>query len=150
MRLTALGATVALVGGVFSVIAVTVTPSVAGATTNPVAASWSGSGPNCSSFVTATPPAGTVSATLTMSGGGGGGGGTNSGSGGSGGAAGEISNTTLALTHNTGIVSVKTRLWRGRWRRVRQQRLDHHRAVRSRRILGRRQGRQRRVGVRVD
>jgi hypothetical protein len=79
MRLTALGATVALVGGVFSVIAVTVTPTVAGATTNPVTASWSGSGPNCTSYVTATPPAGTVSATVTLNGGGGGGGNSNSG-----------------------------------------------------------------------
>ena len=39
----------------------------------------------CAGFATATPPAGTVSATVTISGAGGGGGGTNSGSGGTGG-----------------------------------------------------------------
>ena len=47
MRLTAIGSTVALIGGVFSIIAITITPTVAGATTTPVAASWSSS-PNAS------------------------------------------------------------------------------------------------------
>ena len=97
-------AVLALVGGVFATVAAT--PTVAGAATNPVAASWSGSGPNCSSFVTATPPAGTVSATVTLNGAGGGGGATNSGSGGTGGSGAQITGT-LALTHNTGAVSVK-------------------------------------------
>jgi hypothetical protein len=87
-------------------VATQVVPSsVAGAATNPVAASWSSS-PNCSTFVTATPPAGTVSATVTVNGGGGGGGNTNSGSGGSGGTGAQITGT-FALTHNTGAVSVK-------------------------------------------
>ncbi len=108
-RLTASGLATSVVAGMLSVIAVaaaiTVTPGIAAAATTPVAASWSSS-PNCSTWVTATPPAGTVSATLTLLGAGGGGGGTNSGSGGSGGAGGGIS-STVALTHNTGIVSVK-------------------------------------------
>jgi hypothetical protein len=95
---------VALVGGMLAVVADT--PGVAGASTNPVAATWSGSGPNCSSFVTATPPAGTVSATVTLNGAGGGGGATNSGSGGTGGSGAQVTGT-LALTHNTGAVSVK-------------------------------------------
>jgi hypothetical protein len=79
--------------------------SVAGAATNPVSASWSAS-PNCSTYVNATPPAGTVSATVTVNGAGGGGGNTNSGSGGSGGSGAQITGT-FALTHNTGAVSVK-------------------------------------------
>ncbi len=91
--------------GVFSLVAAT-TSEVAGAATTPVAASWSGSGPNCSSYVTATPPAGTVSATVTLNGGGGGGGNTNSGSGGTGGNGGQVTGT-FALTHNTGAVSIK-------------------------------------------
>ncbi len=94
-----------LMAGVFSIVAVT-TSDVAGAATTPVAATWSGSGPNCSSFVTSTPPAGTVSATLTLNGGGGGGGNTNSGSGGMGGNGAQVTGT-FALTHNTGAVSIK-------------------------------------------
>jgi hypothetical protein len=104
------GATIAfalaLVGGLLSVVTIAATGSVAGAATTPVAASWSPA-VACGTFSTATPPAGTVSATLAISGGGGGGGGTNSGSGGSGGAGGQVS-TTLAITHTTGTVSVKT------------------------------------------
>ena len=96
----------ALVAGVFSVVAITTTATVAGASTTPVTATWSSS-PNCTSYQTATPPVGTVSATLVLSGGGGGGGGTNSGSGGSGGAGGEITSTTFSLTHTSGIVSAK-------------------------------------------
>ena len=83
-----------------------ISPPAASAATTSVAATWSGSGPNCTSYVTATPPAGTVSATVTISGAGGGGGAPNSGTS-TGGAGGKVSNTTLALTHNTGIVSVK-------------------------------------------
>ena len=94
-----------LMAGVFSLVAAT-TSEVAGAATNPVAATWSGSEPNCSSFVTAAPPAGTVSATVTLNGGGGGGGNTNSGSGGTGGTGGQVTGT-FALTHNTGAVSIK-------------------------------------------
>jgi hypothetical protein len=90
--------------GVFSLVAAT-TSEVAGAATTPVAATWSGSGPNCSSYVTSTPPAGTVSATLTLSGGGGGSGGTNDNSV-SGGAGSEISGT-FNLTHSTGEVAVQ-------------------------------------------
>ena len=86
-----------------SVAAVTA-PSVAGAATNPVAASWS-SGPSCGSYATATPPAGTVSATVTVKGAGGGGGATNSGSGGTGGT-GDGLTGTLLLTHATGPVAV--------------------------------------------
>ena len=95
----------ALVAGLVTAVAPT---SVAGASTNPVAASWS-STPNCSTFVTATPPAGTVSASLTLTGAGGGGGNTNSGSGGTGGSGAEITYGTnnILLTHNTGAVSVK-------------------------------------------
>ena len=70
-----------------------------------MAASWSQT-PNCSTFVTATPPAGTVSATVTLTGAGGGGGNTNSGSGGTGGNGAEVTGT-FALTHNSGAVSVK-------------------------------------------
>ena len=96
-----------LAAGMLSTVAlVAVTPGIAAAATSPVAASWSSS-PNCSSYVTATPPAGTVSATLTLSGGGGGGGATNSSSGGTGGSGGAITSTTVALTHNSGTVSVK-------------------------------------------
>ncbi len=106
-RSTGCALAASLAAGLLSTVAlVAATPGLAGAATNPVAASWSSS-PNCTSYVTATPPAGTVSATVTLSGGGGGGGATNSGSGGTGGSAGAISSTTLALTHNTGSVSVK-------------------------------------------
>ncbi len=95
-----------LVAGMLSTVAlVAATPGVASASTTGVAATWS-SGPNCSTYVTATPPAGTVSATLTLSGAGGGGGNTNSSSGGTGGSGGKIT-TTLALTHATGAVSTK-------------------------------------------
>ena len=51
----------ALVAGVFSVVAITTTATVAGASTTPVTATWSSS-PNCTSYQTATPPVGTVSA----------------------------------------------------------------------------------------
>ena len=50
-----------LVAGMLSTVAlVAATPGVASATTTAVAASWS-STPNTTGFVTATPPAGTVS-----------------------------------------------------------------------------------------
>jgi hypothetical protein len=55
--------------------------------------------------VTATPPAGTVSATVTLSGAGGGGGGTDSNTS-NGGAGGQVTGT-FALTHNTGQVAVE-------------------------------------------
>ena len=42
--------------------AITATPEIAAASTTSVAASWSSS-PNTTSYVTATPPAGTLSAT---------------------------------------------------------------------------------------
>ncbi len=107
MRLTAIGAAVALVGGVFSIVALTTTAGVAGASTTPVGATWSSPGPNCSSYVTATPPAGTVSATVTLERRQAAAAGTrNSGSGGTGGAGGQVTGT-FALTHNTGAVAVK-------------------------------------------
>ena len=63
--LTSSGITATLVLGTLSVAAVTA-PSVAGATTNPVAASWS-SGPTCGTYATATPPAAnTLRATVTV------------------------------------------------------------------------------------
>ncbi len=94
-----------LVAGMLSTVAlVAATPGVASATTTAVAASWS-STPNTTGFVTATPPAGTVSATVTLSGGGGGGGGSNNSSS-SGGAGGKVSGT-FALTHTTGEVAVQ-------------------------------------------
>jgi hypothetical protein len=99
------GVVLALVVGVLAVVTTAGTAKVAGAATNPVAASWS-SGPNCTGWVTATPPAGTVSATVTVNGGGGGGGATNSASGGTGGTGSTVSGT-LALTHNSGAVAVK-------------------------------------------
>jgi hypothetical protein len=105
-RLTAMsvcGFAVVLVASMVAVV--TQGATTAGAATNGVLATWS-SAPNCTSFVTATPPAGTVSATVTLNGGGGGGGGTNSGSGGTGGSGAQLTGT-MALTHNTGAVSVK-------------------------------------------
>jgi hypothetical protein len=101
--MAACGFAVALVVSMVAVVTQGATP--AGAATTSVPATWS-SAPNCSGYVTATPPAGTVSATVTVNGAGGGGGGTNSGSGGTGGSGGQITGT-LAITHNTGVVSVK-------------------------------------------
>ena len=101
------GFALALVASTVAVVVATTTANVAGAATTPVTATWSPTTPVCGSFATATPPVGTVSATVTISGAGGGGGGTNSGSGGTGGSGGQVS-TTLAITHNTGVVSVKT------------------------------------------
>lgn len=107
LRRPAAGALAAsLLAGMLSTVAlVATTPGMSAASTTGVAASWSTT-PSCTGYATATPPAGTVSASLTLSGAGGGGGNTNSGSGGPGGSGGEIS-TTLALTHGTGVVSVK-------------------------------------------
>ena len=109
-RLTSLatcGFALVLVASTVAVVVAATTAGVAGAATTPVTATWSPATPVCGSFATATPPVGTVSATVTISGAGGGGGGTNSGSGGTGGSGGQVS-TTLAITHNTGVVSVKT------------------------------------------
>ena len=75
-RTSSIALAAALIGGTLSVAAAVVAPQVAAAATTGVAASWSAT-PNASGFVTATPPAGTVSATLTFTGGGGGSGGTN-------------------------------------------------------------------------
>jgi len=103
-NLVVAGLGTALVGGTFAVAAATVAPQVAGASTTPVAASWSAT-PSCGTYVTATPPAGTVSATVTIKGAGGGGGATNSGSGGSGGNGDGVTGTLL-LDHSRGAVSV--------------------------------------------
>ena len=124
-----------------TVALVAATPGVASASTTGVAASWSSS-PNCTGYVTATPPAGTVSATLTLSGAGGGGGNTNSGSGGTGGSGGKIS-TTLALTHATGTVSIKVGCGGAGGGDRRRRRLVHQRSgrrqwLRQRGRLGRR------------
>ena len=105
-RFTSGGMALALVAGMLSafasLVAVTVAPQVAGASTTPTAVSWSAT-PNCNSYETATPPVGTVSATLTMSGGGGGGGATNSSSGGTGAAPGVGSAAPRStLTHPLG------------------------------------------------
>ena len=106
-RSTGCALAVSLAAGMLSTVAlVAATPGLAAAATTPVAASWSSS-PNCSSYVTATPPAGHRVGHADPVRGGGGGGATNSGSGGTGGSAGAINSTTLALTHNTGAVSVK-------------------------------------------
>ena len=98
------GFAVALAASMVAVV--TQTATVAGAATIPVAATWSAT-PNCTGYVTATPPAGTVSATVTINGGGGGAGATNSGSDGTGGSGAQITGT-FPLTHTTGTVSVKT------------------------------------------
>ena len=80
----------------------TSTPATVVSATTPITATFSPT-PTCGTYSTATPPAGAVSATVTISGGGGGGGGAGGGAGAAGGA---ISSTTLALTHTTGAVSV--------------------------------------------
>ena len=66
-----------MLGIVVAAAAITATPGVAGASTTPVAASWNTT-PACGAYSTATPPAGTLSATVTIKGAGGGGGATNS------------------------------------------------------------------------
>ena len=96
----------ALVMSTVAIVTSATTPSVAAAATTAVAATWSSS-PNTAGFVTATPPVGTLSATLTLSGGGGGGGGTNSSSATALGGAGAQISGTLNLTHNTGVVAVQ-------------------------------------------
>ena len=70
-----------------------------------VAASWSGPAA-CGQVVTATPPAGAVSATVVASGGGGGSGAGAATGTGRGGDGGQV-NGTLGLNHTTGEVSVK-------------------------------------------
>jgi hypothetical protein len=100
----ATGLSVALVGGTLALGIATAAPEVAAAATTGVAATWS-STPSAGGFVTATPPAGTVSATLTLTGGGGGSGGTDDNAV-NGGAGSEISGTFM-LTHATGEVAVQ-------------------------------------------
>jgi hypothetical protein len=63
---------VGVLGSAVAILPEALTPAPAGAT-NAHTASWS-SGPTCNSWANATAPAGTVSATLTLSGPGGGGG----------------------------------------------------------------------------
>jgi hypothetical protein len=99
------GLSASLLGGLLAVATATVAPQVAGASTSPVAASWSPT-PACGSYASATPPPGTVSATISIKGAGGGGGATNSGSGGTGGAGDAVSGTVL-LSHTRGAVSVE-------------------------------------------
>ena len=130
-RLTAGGLVASMVAGMLSVIAVasvlTATSSPAGASTTSVAAVWSGSGPNITGFVTATPPAGTLSATVTLNGGGGGGGAAGgnatSGSTSVGGAGGQVTGTfALDACHGPG----RSRTGRWRWGRQVLQQLDRH------------------------
>ena len=109
-RATTSGVVATLVAGALSIVTatslVTATPQVAAAATIPVAATFSPA-PGCTTIGTATPPPGTVSATVTLSGAGGGGGQTNSGSGGSGGSGAQISGTLL-LTHDLGAISAQS------------------------------------------
>jgi len=93
-----------LVAGMLSTVAlVAATPGVASAATTSVAATWNSS-PTCNgtTYYTATPPVGTVSASVTLNGAGGGGGGHGSGTGGTGS---RVTGTFL-LTHATGPVAV--------------------------------------------
>ena len=104
------GATIAfalaLVGGLLSVVTIAATGSDAGAATYPGGGELEPGG-GVRHFVDSHAPGRHGVGHANHVGGSGGGGGTNSGSGGSGGAAGQVS-TTLAITHNTGVVSVKT------------------------------------------
>ena len=103
-RSTGCALAVSLAAGMLSTVAlVAATPGLAAAATTPVAATWSPS-PNCSTYVTATPPAGHRFGHPHPPGRVEGAGYTNSGSGGTVAQRWAI-NGTFALTHNTGPVA---------------------------------------------